>query len=78
MQINVSFHTSFSQVATVVLPQPVIPFLRNLGKPLALEMLRYGWATTYEQAGAEYGKWGKDEFIRIESVAKCVLPSEAY
>ena len=33
-------------------------------------MLRAGWATTYEQAGAEYGKWGKDEFLRIEAEAK--------
>jgi len=45
-------------------------------KNLSLEMLRAGWATTYEQAGAEYGdidgkgKGGKDEFLRVEARAK--------
>jgi len=33
-------------------------------------MLWYGWATTYGQAGAEYGKWGKDEFLKMEAEAK--------
>jgi hypothetical protein len=33
-------------------------------------MLKAGWVTTYEQAGAEYGEWGKDEFLRIEAEAK--------
>jgi len=33
-------------------------------------MLKAGWVTTYEQAGAEYGQWGKDEFLRIEAEAK--------
>ncbi|KIM89888.1 hypothetical protein PILCRDRAFT_53296, partial [Piloderma croceum F 1598] len=37
---------------------------------LSLEMLKAGWVTTYEQAGAEYGEWGKDEFLRIEAEAK--------
>lgn len=34
-------------------------------------MLKAGWVTTYEQAGAEYGSWGKEEFLRVESEAKC-------
>jgi endonuclease YncB( thermonuclease family) len=50
----------------------MVPFTRRFGKPLALEMLRLGWATTYEQAGAEYGKWGKDEFLKVEAQAKSV------
>jgi len=33
-------------------------------------MLAAGWATTYEQTGADYGRWGKDAFLRIESNAK--------
>ncbi|KAJ3769639.1 hypothetical protein FB446DRAFT_747069 [Lentinula raphanica] len=37
---------------------------------LALEMIEAGWATTYEQAGAEYGKWGKEAFLQAESGAK--------
>jgi endonuclease YncB( thermonuclease family) len=40
------------------------------GKSLSLEMLKVGWVTTYEQAGAEYGEWGKDEFLRVEAEAK--------
>lgn len=33
-------------------------------------MLQQGWAEVYEQAGAEYGKWGKDHFVAIEKEAK--------
>lgn len=33
-------------------------------------MLRAGWAITYEQSGAEYGKWGKEEFLKLEAEAK--------
>jgi endonuclease YncB( thermonuclease family) len=40
------------------------------GKNLSLEMLKAGWVTTYEQAGAEYGDRGKDEFLRVEAEAK--------
>jgi endonuclease YncB( thermonuclease family) len=43
------------------------------GKSLSLEMLRAGWATTYEQSNAEYGPWGKEEFLRVEQEAKCAL-----
>jgi endonuclease YncB( thermonuclease family) len=40
------------------------------GKNLSLEMLRAGWATTYEQTNAEYGPWGKEFFLKIEQDAK--------
>jgi endonuclease YncB( thermonuclease family) len=43
------------------------------GKNLSLEMLKAGWVTTYEQAGAEYGQLGKDEFLRVEAEAKYML-----
>ncbi|KAL9710670.1 putative endonuclease lcl3 [Leucoagaricus gongylophorus] len=33
-------------------------------------MLRAGCATTYEQAGAEYGKEGKEEYLRVEGEAR--------
>ncbi len=36
-------------------------------------MLKAGWVTTYEQAGAEYGNWGKEEYLRVEMEAKCVF-----
>ncbi len=40
------------------------------GKCLPIEMLRAGWVVTYEQAGAEYGKWSKDEFLRLQAEAQ--------
>ncbi|KII90188.1 hypothetical protein PLICRDRAFT_108674 [Plicaturopsis crispa FD-325 SS-3] len=57
-------------VSTVLLPPRLLPGALVPGKSLSLEMLRAGWVTTYEQAGAEYGRWGKDEFLRIEGEAK--------
>ncbi|KAJ6460362.1 hypothetical protein C8R47DRAFT_1161010 [Mycena vitilis] len=57
-------------VAIVTLPPRFLPASWASGKSLSLEMLKSGWVTTYEQAGAEYGKWGKEEFIRVENEAK--------
>jgi endonuclease YncB( thermonuclease family) len=48
----------------------LLPGFIASGKNLSLEMLKAGWVTTYEQAGAEYGKWGKNDFLRIEAEAK--------
>ena len=39
---------------------------------ISLAMLRAGWATTYAQAGAQYGDRTKEQFIAIEEAAKCV------
>ena len=57
----------------MVLPPRFLPGTISSGRSLALEMLAAGWATTYEQAGAEYGRWGKDAFLRAESIAKWVF-----
>ncbi|EGO28632.1 hypothetical protein SERLADRAFT_346624 [Serpula lacrymans var. lacrymans S7.9] len=57
-------------VSVVVQPPGFLPGFLVSGKSLSLEMLKAGWVTTYEQAGAEYGKWGKVEFQRIETSAK--------
>ncbi|KAJ7242752.1 hypothetical protein B0H12DRAFT_1023541 [Mycena haematopus] len=57
-------------VAIVTLPPRFLPASWASGRSLSLEMLKAGWVTTYEQAGAEYGKWGKEEFLRIENEAK--------
>nr|GAT55274.1 predicted protein [Mycena chlorophos] len=57
-------------VAVVMLPPRVLPGSLFYGKSLSLEMLKAGWATTYQQAGAEYGKWSREEFIRVEDEAK--------
>ncbi|KAG5350570.1 hypothetical protein C0989_010357 [Termitomyces sp. Mn162] len=58
------------EVANVNIPPRILPGPFSSGKVLALEMLRAGWGTTYEQAGAEYGKVGKDEFLRTEAEAR--------
>ena len=38
-----------------------------------MEMLRAGWGSVYEQAGAEYGKGGVEEFLRVQTEAQYVL-----
>ena len=40
------------------------------GPNLAEDMLRKGWATTYEQHGAEYGEGGVERYKQIEQEAK--------
>lgn len=58
------------QVAIVEQKPLLLPGTIVSGKNLSLEMLKAGWVTIYEQAGAEYGKWGKEEFLRVEAEAK--------
>jgi len=61
----------YSRIVAVVEQKPLfLPGFLASGKSLSLEMLKAGWVTTYEQAGAEYGEWGKDEFLRVEAEAK--------
>lgn len=50
----------------------ILPGSMFTGKCISVEMLRAGWVRTYEQAGAEYGKWGKEEFLRLEAEARSV------
>ncbi|KAJ7678561.1 hypothetical protein B0H17DRAFT_1078740 [Mycena rosella] len=57
-------------VSNVTLAPRFLPGSWVAGKSLSLEMLRAGWVTTYQQAGAEYGKEGLDEFLRVEDEAK--------
>ncbi|KAF8064227.1 hypothetical protein FPV67DRAFT_209983 [Lyophyllum atratum] len=57
-------------VAHVTLAPRILPGTLVTGKLLSHEMLRAGWVTTYEQSGAEHGKWGKDAFLSIEAEAK--------
>ncbi|KXN85225.1 putative endonuclease LCL3 [Leucoagaricus sp. SymC.cos] len=57
-------------VANVHLAPRFLPGAFFFGKNLPLEMLRAGCATTYEQAGAEYGKEGKEEYLRVEAEAR--------
>lgn len=35
-----------------------------------MEMLKAGWAITYEQGGAEYYPYTKDNFLKVEATAK--------
>ncbi|KAF8153951.1 SNase-domain-containing protein [Crassisporium funariophilum] len=57
-------------VAQVHLSPRILPGFLFRGKNLPAEMLKSGWATTYEQAGAEYGKLGKEGYLRLENEAK--------
>ncbi|KAJ7650638.1 hypothetical protein FB45DRAFT_888331 [Roridomyces roridus] len=57
-------------VAYVTLSPNFLPGNWVSGKSLPLEMLRAGCVTTYLQAGAEYGKEGKEEYLRVEAEAK--------
>ncbi|TFY56913.1 hypothetical protein EVG20_g8747 [Dentipellis fragilis] len=57
-------------VAIPLLPPRFLPSALVSGQPLALAMLRAGWVQVYEQAGAEYGPWGKEEFLRLQSEAQ--------
>lgn len=50
-----------------------LPGFLAKGRCISLEMLRAGWAVTYEQAGAEYGDAGKDEHLRIQAEAQCAI-----
>ncbi|KAJ4480981.1 hypothetical protein J3R30DRAFT_3462874 [Lentinula aciculospora] len=56
-------------VANVIIKNKFLPG-PFFGTSLALEMLKSGWATTYEQTGAEYGQWGKEAFLQAETRAK--------
>ncbi|KAI0742461.1 SNase-domain-containing protein [Daedaleopsis nitida] len=57
-------------VAMPHLKPRVLPGSLAQGKCLPLEMLRAGWGSVYEQAGAEYGPGGLDEFLRVQKEAQ--------
>ncbi|CAL1697475.1 unnamed protein product [Somion occarium] len=61
----------YSRIVAVPHLKPrFLPSWMARGKCISLEMLRAGWAVTYEQSGAEYGKWGKEEFLRLQAEAQ--------
>ena len=39
---------------------------------LSLEMLRAGWAITYDQSGGVYGREGKEKYMEVEAKAQYV------
>ncbi|KAH9856144.1 SNase-domain-containing protein [Lenzites betulinus] len=57
-------------VSMVRLPPRFLPAWLAKGKDLSLEMLRAGCASVYEQTGAEYGKSGLEEFLRVQKEAQ--------
>ncbi|KAH0834176.1 SNase-domain-containing protein [Lanmaoa asiatica] len=59
-------------VGIPLVPRPFLPLFlsKYFGSSLALEMLRAGTATTYEDSGAEYGPWGREKFLRVEEEAR--------
>ena len=60
------------KVGIPLVPRPYLPlfFSKHFGSSLALEMLRAGMATTYTESGAEYGPWGREQFLRVEEEAR--------
>jgi len=61
----------YSRVVALVHQAPrILPGFLFFGKDLSAEMLKAGWAAIYEQAGAEYGKLGKEGYQRLEEQAK--------
>ncbi|TDL16616.1 staphylococcal nuclease [Rickenella mellea] len=62
----------FRLVSIPMLPRRWLPKFTTpiTGRCVSIDMLRAGWATTYEQSGAEYGKWGKETFLEAEAEAK--------
>ncbi|OCH90073.1 nuclease [Obba rivulosa] len=58
---------AFVHMKPWLLPGFLAPFT---GRNVSLDMLRAGWVEVYEQSGAEYGKWGKDEFLRLQAEAQ--------
>lgn len=61
------------QVAMPYLKSRFLPGWLAKGKCIPVEMLKAGWAITYEQYAAEYGEWSKEEFLRIQEAARSVL-----
>ncbi|KAF8809817.1 staphylococcal nuclease [Phlegmacium glaucopus] len=57
-------------VAQVHLSPRILPGFIFQGKNLPAEMLKSGWAMTYEQAGAEYGKLGKEGYLLLQTQAQ--------
>ncbi|KAG8690136.1 putative endonuclease lcl3 [Ceratobasidium sp. 423] len=58
------------EVASCYLPPRLLPSSLFKGKHLSMEMLRAGWATVYEQGGAEYDPYTKEGFLEVEREAK--------
>lgn len=69
--------TCFALESIWLFHQVAIPLIKSWFpfryKCISLEMLKAGWATVYEQANAEYGKWGKKYFLKVLSQAQYVL-----
>ena len=67
-------------MAITHLPRPFLPgfltpFMNSKYTCLSLQMVGAGWGVTYELSGAEYGQWGKKEFLRMEEEARYVCIS---
>ena len=52
------------------LARRILPGFSIKGKCVSLELVRAGYAVTYEKEGGYYGKYGKAGFLRIEADAK--------
>ena len=48
----------------------LLPGFLAKGKCIPVEMLRAGWVVMYDQGGAEYGPFSKEELLAIEAQAR--------
>lgn len=58
------------KVSNVTLAPRILPGFFFTGKNVSIEMLKAGWGTVYEQAGAEYGISTKEKMQTIEAAAR--------
>ncbi|KAI0776651.1 SNase-domain-containing protein [Trametes elegans] len=65
-------------VSAVHLKPRILPGWLATGKDVSVEMLRAGWGSVYEQTGAEYGRSGLAEFMRLQSEAQWVFSALVY
>ncbi|KAI0632698.1 hypothetical protein C8Q77DRAFT_1059037 [Trametes polyzona] len=64
----------YGRIVSVVHLKPrLLPGWLATGRDLSLEMLKAGWASVYEQAGAEYGRSGLEEFLRVQTEAQYIF-----
>lgn len=54
----------------MTLPPRILPSWLATGRNVSQEMLKAGWATTYDQAGAAYGERTREQFQLLEAEAK--------
>ncbi|KAF8588123.1 SNase-domain-containing protein [Ramaria rubella] len=61
----------YGRIVSIPMRPPRFPFFKApASRCVSISMLSAGYATTYEQSGAEYGRWGKEQFLQYEEAAR--------